>query len=123
MPAVRDVKSIMETSEEYHALTDRVNESAAPSELFVLIERVVLVGMRTVEKFRMPGAAKKQLVMDALFELLNPFLDVLETVGETTFAKILPSFVSVWIDTVVAVRNGKMDYKTGFFTIAKSCCS
>lgn len=121
MPALETVKRALSSTDAYVQLQERIAETVPPSELLDLVEQVVLGGMKVVEATKLDGSTKKQAVMDALSEVLDPLMDALESASSSAFVSLLPSFVSNWIDTVVAVRKGKLDYKKGIRTLL--CCA
>lgn len=121
MPALVHVKRSLSSSDAYMRLQERVSESTPPTELLPIIEEIVLAGMKVVEASKLEGASKKQAVMDALLEVLDPLQEAIERSTSSAFATLLPSFISNWIDTVVAVRKGTIDYKKGIRSLL--CCA
>lgn len=121
MPALANVKRALASTNAYVNLQERITETASPTEILTLVEEIVLAGMKVVQASKLEGAAKKQAVMDALLEVLDPIIEALEKSTSSAFVSLLPSFVSNWIDTVVAVRKGTIDYKKGIRSLL--CCA
>lgn len=100
-----------------------IGDAVSRTDFLRSVEDLLLQGMKRVDRLRVSGLEKKRTVLEAVFGILDSWVHMIETSPVLNpVRELLPDIASTWIDTVVAVRKGDMDYKTGAWSLLKSCC-
>lgn len=121
--SVSELAEFLYQTNAYQNVVDQIRNATSRSTFLQSVEYLVLDGMKRVDRLRIAGLEKKKMVLRAVFGILDTWV---ATIEQNPLLRpvmdLMPDIASTWIDTVVAVRKGKIDYKTGAWTLLVSCC-